>query len=244
VVADIVADVAATQEGGLGDVNEEVQGALEAVRHDKQDELDVAVEQGDGAVPCQLIAGLARLRKEADDPTEEGFKGGVVACPVLEGPVEDLEEGWDEEGFESAVELIREAIMARARTSLGLRQRVLKVFSGQQPVAIEALGEGLPVDGETVRERGEERVLGCCIGSLLLKKADRRIRGVEIDGILQSQITARAGAQVSRLGVAAFAPAGTVEGADSDGWVIGTGEGVEVVGGRVPEQVIQEPQGL
>jgi hypothetical protein len=71
VIADVVGDVAAAKEGRLDDVNDVVEGALEAVRQDEHDELDVTVEKGDRAVAGELRGGLARFRKEADDATEE-----------------------------------------------------------------------------------------------------------------------------------------------------------------------------
>jgi hypothetical protein len=88
VVADVVADVAPDQEGGLSDIDEVLEWPLQAIGHDQHDELDVGIEEGDGAVAGELKWGLAGFEEEADDPLEEGGEGGGSGG-VLKGGVGD-----------------------------------------------------------------------------------------------------------------------------------------------------------
>jgi hypothetical protein len=56
-----IRDVTVAEEGSLHDVDEVVQGPLQPVGDDHHDQFDVAVEQGDGSVACELSVVLSRL---------------------------------------------------------------------------------------------------------------------------------------------------------------------------------------
>ena len=149
VIAHIVGDVAAAQEGRLHDVDDEVQGPLETVGQDEHDELDVAVQQGDGAVAGELVGRLGRLGLQADDAMEELLKGSSLIIPLLvhvvglEGGVEDEQEHGHERLLEGAVELVGQAVCPGAGAAAGLREGVLEVLLGQEPVVVEALSKVL-----------------------------------------------------------------------------------------------------
>ena len=55
VIAHVVSDVPAFQEGRLGDVDKVLEWPLHAVGQNDHDQLDIAVEQCDGAVADQLF---------------------------------------------------------------------------------------------------------------------------------------------------------------------------------------------
>jgi hypothetical protein len=71
VVADIVRDVAATDEGRLDNINDIVHRALEAIGDDEHEQFDVAVEKGDGAIASQLVFRLPVFGDEADDAIKQ-----------------------------------------------------------------------------------------------------------------------------------------------------------------------------
>lgn len=95
VVADVVTDVPSMKECGLGDVNDVIEGALEAVGDDEHDELDVTIQESDGAVAGDFFGRQAGFVEEADDTVEEAGERGGGGC-VLEGSVEDTLEDRDQ----------------------------------------------------------------------------------------------------------------------------------------------------
>ena len=95
VVADVVTDVPSMKECGLGDVNDVIEGALEAVGDDEHDELDVTIQESDGAVAGDFFGRQAGFVEEADDTVEEAGERGGGGC-VLEGSIEDTLEDRDQ----------------------------------------------------------------------------------------------------------------------------------------------------
>jgi hypothetical protein len=112
VVADIVGDVSPTEERRLRDVNDVIQRPVEPSGDDVHDQLNVAVEQGDGPITQKLNERLTRFVEEADDTFEEKSQG-AWGGGVPEGRVEDLEEDGREDLVVMPVELIRQSIVAR-----------------------------------------------------------------------------------------------------------------------------------
>lgn len=110
-VSDVVRDVSAGEEGGLGNVDDIVQGAIEATGDNVHDQLGVAIQEGDGAVAAEFLGWLPRLEEKANDSHQEVMKG-ARGGGVLEGRVEDEDERGGKDGLEVAVELVWEAINA------------------------------------------------------------------------------------------------------------------------------------
>ena len=75
-ITDVVRDVSDAEEGRLDNVDDVVEGALEAVGHDEHDELDVAVEQSDGTVAREFCGGLFGFGEETDNAAEKVCKWG------------------------------------------------------------------------------------------------------------------------------------------------------------------------
>ena len=74
-VSDVVRDVSAGEEGGLGNVDDIVQGAIEATGDNVHDQLGVAIQEGDGAVAAEFLGWLPRLEEKANDSHQEVMKG-------------------------------------------------------------------------------------------------------------------------------------------------------------------------
>ena len=111
-VSDVVRDVSAGEEGGLGDIDDIVQGAVEAIGDDVHDQLGVAIQEGDGAVAAEFVGWLPRLEEKANDSHQEVTKG-ARGGGVLEGRVEDEDKRGGKDGLEVTVELVWEAIYSR-----------------------------------------------------------------------------------------------------------------------------------
>jgi hypothetical protein len=71
VVADIVGNVSATDEGRLDYIDDIIHRALEAIGDDEHEQFDVAVEKGDGAIASKLVFRLVFLGDEADDAVKQ-----------------------------------------------------------------------------------------------------------------------------------------------------------------------------
>ena len=95
----------------MRDVNDVIKGPVEPVGNDVHDQLDVAVEQGDGAVTQKLKERLARLVEEANDPFQKDCQG-ARGSGVPEGRVEDSKEDRGELLLVMSVELIGQSVMA------------------------------------------------------------------------------------------------------------------------------------
>ena len=115
-VPNVVADVTSDKEGGLSEVDEDLEGSLQPIGHDEHDKLDVSVKERDGPQMLQIVLGFARLGNQADDPLQQPRQGARIACSTCscEGGVEHLEKDRGEGASVGNVELVGEAIAAWA----------------------------------------------------------------------------------------------------------------------------------
>jgi len=223
----------------LRDVDDIVKGAVEAVGDDVHDQLDIAVEEGDGTVARQLVVRLAQFVEETDDALEESSQRGGGGG-VTEGRVEDVEEGRDEDVLVVPVELVRKAIVTRSRPAADCREGDLKVLLGEEAVTIKALGEFGIGRRKGAGDGGEESLLGRSGYGAGRKETGRRVRGVEGTGVIHGLADFFFGGEDDGIQGGAGLPAGSVEGGDDGGSSGDTSEGVEVVGRSVGEEMIED----
>jgi hypothetical protein len=223
VVADIVGNVAATEEGRLDYVNDIIHRALEAVGDDEHEQLDIAVEEGDGAIASKLVRRLPWLGDEADDAVEQlkkrGCSGGyrwVGHRPPwekarLEGCVEDTEKEGDESRLEAVVELIGQPIFPRAGAPACSGDSQLHLLDRQEAVSIDALCQVM----EAGRQGRGEAAEGFCLGDEVegagAEEASGRGGGIELASILEGPVAALFGGEGGGEGVSRGVPARLVK---------------------------------
>jgi len=74
VIPDVVRDIATSNEGRLGNVHHKIQRSLKAVGYTRHQKLDVTVQQGDRAVPHQIVSWLSRLVEEGNEARKKVLK--------------------------------------------------------------------------------------------------------------------------------------------------------------------------
>ena len=157
----IITDPAARQKGRLGRVYHALQRRHHPTHQDTSQQLDVAVEQGDGAVGGDLVGRLvAALVQQGDNTPALGVAEAAALRGVGKGLVEALGQRVGQHAPKGLVHLVGEAVAARrlaARRALerlpqagcrhgavssralaleGLRRRHRAVHSSQQQVLV------------------------------------------------------------------------------------------------------------
>jgi hypothetical protein len=80
VVQDAVADVAATDEGRLGHIHQEVEGELQAVGDGLAQQLGVAVQEGEGPVAAEVVPGAGGALVHEHDDAEQQRRERIRRC--------------------------------------------------------------------------------------------------------------------------------------------------------------------
>jgi hypothetical protein len=179
-VTNIVADVPSDKEGGLSEVDEELEGPLQPIGHDEHDKLDVSVKERDGPQMLQIVLGFARLGNQADHPLQQPRQGPRIACSC-EGSVEHLEKDRGEGASVGNIELVGEAIAAGAGAAPAMGHGPLKLLSSEASIAVGALRLARLPGVEGSPQRRKELVLSRNAGSgvrgTIAEEASRGVRG-------------------------------------------------------------------
>ena len=197
----------------MGNVDDIVQGAIEAVGDDVHDQLSIAVEEGDGAITVEFLVWLPGFEEKADDTSEE-LGEGAGGGGVFEGRVEDVYEGRDNDVLEVAVELVGEPIKTGGGATTDRGEGDVKIFGRQEAIPVETFCEGGMRRGEGAREGGEAGRLSSRVGMAEGEKAGGGVRGEKRASVSEGHAYVTGGGEGDSVRGGRSGAVGAVEGFD------------------------------